>query len=314
MRFDNDVTNQLGVEVPLFSAPMGMVAGPALVTAMARAGGMGLVPGSLPVPQVRDDIRRVREGTDRPFGVNIPLAFAKDPAVVDMIVAEGIGFVTTSAGSPARLTPILKDAGLVVYHVVPTLEAALKAVDAGVDGLVVEGSEGAGFKSPHEVSTMVLLPLVVSRVDVPVVAAGGIVDGASLLAAFALGAQGAQMGTRMLASLESGVHPDVKRAVVGAREVDTMMYNRAIGRPMRVLRTETTTRTDGTDPRPLLAEIRRTYDDGDLEASLAQMGQVAGRVDDVLAVEEIVRATIADFTERLSALAGSYGVVAGARG
>ena len=303
MRFDNDVTHQLGVRVPILSAPMGWVARPDLVAAVSEAGGMGLVPGSLPVEQVREDIRRARTLTAKPIGVNIPIAFAQDPAIVDMIVGEGIRFVTTSAGSPAKFTPALKDAGLTVYHVVPTLESALKAVDAGVDGLVVEGSEGAGFKSPHEVSTMVLLPLVVDRVDVPVIAAGGIADGPSLLAAFALGAQGAQMGTRMLASTESSVHSGVKDAVVAANETDTMMFNRTIGRPMRVLRTPTATAADGTDARALLSRILETYDDGDIGASLAQLGQVAGRVDEVLPVGEIIGRTVADFEaglERLS--------------
>ncbi|MBS44326.1 MAG: nitronate monooxygenase [Nocardioides sp.] len=302
MGFDNDVTNKLGIDLPIFSAPMGWVARPELVAAVSEAGAMGLVPGSLPVDVVRDDIRRVRDLTARPFGVNIPIAFAQDPSIVEMVVTEGVRFVTTSAGSPARLTPALKDAGLTVYHVVPTLEAALKAVDSGVDGLVVEGGEGAGFKSPHEVSTMVLLPLVVSRVDVPVVAAGGIADGRSLLAALALGAQGAQMGTRMLATTESGVHPGLKQAVVDAREVDTMMFNRTVGRPMRVLRTATATAADGGDARPLLAEVRRTYDDGDLEASLAQLGQVAGRVDDVVDVATLLARTVTELEDAAASL------------
>jgi enoyl-[acyl-carrier protein] reductase II len=309
MIFDNDVTNQLGVEIPVLSAPMGWVARPELVAAVSAAGAMGLVPGSLPVEQVRDDIRRVRDLTDKPIGVNIPIAFAKDPAIVDMIVGEGIGFVTTSAGSPGRFTSILKDAGLTVYHVVPTLGTALKAVDAGVDGLVVEGSEGAGFKSPHEVSSMVLLPLITSRVDVPVVAAGGIVDGASLLAAFALGAQGAQMGTRMLASRESAVHTHVKEAVLSASETDTMMLNRSSGRPMRVLRTATATALD-EDPEatagPLLSRILETYEHGDLEASLAQLGQAAGRIDEVLAAAEIIRRTTSEFEQILAGLAARH--------
>ena len=123
-----------------------------------------------------------------------------------MIVDEGIEFVTTSAGSPDKYGPVLKEAGLIVFHVVPTLKGAQRAVDAGVDGLVVEGSEGAGFKNPRDVTSMVLLPLIASQLDVPIVAAGGMADGRSMAAAFALGAEGVQMGTRMLSSVESGVH------------------------------------------------------------------------------------------------------------
>ena len=159
MTLDTRVTKILGIELPIFSAPMGWVAGPELVAAVSDAGGMGLIPGSLPVETVRDNIRRARERTDRPIGVNIPIAFARDPRIVDMIVEEEITFVTTSAGSPSKYTPILKDAGMTVFHVVPTLRAAMKAIDADVDGLVVEGSEGAGFKSPDEVSTFVALLL-----------------------------------------------------------------------------------------------------------------------------------------------------------
>ena len=127
------------------------------------------------------------------FGVNIAQAFVRDPNIVQFVINQGIKFVTTSAGDPTKYTKQLKDAGLVVFHVVPTLKAALKAVAAGVDGLVVEGGEGGGFKNPQDVSTMVLLPLVASKVEIPIVAAGGICDGATMAAAFALGAQGVQM-------------------------------------------------------------------------------------------------------------------------
>jgi enoyl-[acyl-carrier protein] reductase II len=259
MAFDNRITRLLGVDIPILQAPMGMVAKPELVAAVSEAGAMGLVPGSLGLDEVRADIRRTRELTSKPFGVNLPIAFVRDPAIVEMIVAEGVRFVTTSAGSPERYTPILKEAGLTVFHVVPTLAAAEKAVAAGVDGLVVEGGEGAGFKNPRDVSTMVLLPLVASKVGVPVIAAGGIADGVSMAAAFALGAEGVQMGTRMLASAESPVHRNLKDAVVAARETDTLLINRHNGRPVRVLRTQTTAAfehaTEG-DPRGVAAPAR----------------------------------------------------------
>jgi enoyl-[acyl-carrier protein] reductase II len=308
MRCDTRVTKLLGIDVPLFSAPMGWVARPDLVAAVSEAGGMGLVPGSLAVEQVRADIARTQELTDKPIGVNIPIAFAKDPAVIDVVLDAGVTFVTTSAGSPAKYTPILKDAGLTVFHVVPTLYAAQKAVDAGVDGLVVEGVEGAGFKSPHEVASLVLLPMITRTLDVPVVAAGGIVDGASMLAAFALGAEGVQMGTRMLASVESGVHDNVKDAVVRATETDTVLLNRHNRKPMRVLRTELVAQVEAdlTDPVPLLLKVRDTYEGGDLSASLQQLGQVAGRIDEILPVAEIIRRTVAEFEELLGQLSARH--------
>jgi enoyl-[acyl-carrier protein] reductase II len=302
MAFDNRVTRALGVRYPILSAPMGWVARAELVAAVSEAGGMGLVPGSLDLDTVVGDIRRVKELTSRPFGVNIPILFARNDDIVEAIAGEGVGFVTTSAGSPSKHLAALKSAGMTVYHVVPTLAAARKAVDAGVDGLVVEGSEGGGFKNPAEVSTMVLVPLVAQRLGVPVVAAGGVADGASMLAAFALGAEGVQMGTRMLTSAESAVHDNVKDAVRTAAEGDTMMLNRRVGRPMRVLRTETATAADGTDVLPLLADVRRTYYDGDLAASLLQAGQVAGRIDDVRPVSDIIDATVAEFAAGLARL------------
>ena len=184
----------------------------------------------------------MRDLTDRPFGVNIAQAFVRDPAIVEFVIDQGVKFVTTSAGSPTKYTSILKAAGLTVYHVVPTLAAALKAVDAGVDGLVVEGGEGGGFKSPTPVSTMVLLPLVRSKVDVPIIAAGGIIDGATMAAAFALGAEGVQMGTRMVSAAESPVHDNWKQAIVDAAETDTLFLNQRHSPALRALRTERTTR------------------------------------------------------------------------
>ncbi|GAA1749282.1 nitronate monooxygenase [Aeromicrobium alkaliterrae] len=300
--FRNRLTEQLGITVPVLSAPMGWVARAPLVAAVSEAGGLGLVPGSLDLATIEADLAEVRSLTDRPFGVNIPIAFAQDPAIVGLIADAGVRFVTTSAGSPARFIEPLKEIGVTVFHVVPTLATAEKAIAAGVDGLVVEGSEGGGFKNPAEVSTMVLVPLLADRFDVPIVAAGGIADGRTMLAAMVLGAEGVQMGTRMLASRESSVHAAVKDAILGASEADTFMLNRTVGRPMRVLRTATSELADGQDVRPLLARITETYHDGDLDASLLQAGQVAGRIDSLETVAEILREAVASFDARLHEL------------
>lgn len=309
MQFSTRVTRLLDIDIPIVQAPMGHVAKPPLVAAVANAGAIGLVPGSLGLDEVREDIRRTRELTDRRFGVNLPIAFVKDPAIVQMIVDEGIEFVTTSAGSPDKYTPLLKEAGLIVFHVVPSLDGAKRARDAGVDGLVVEGSEGAGFKNPRDVSTMVLLPLVCRSIDLPVIAAGGIADGTSMAAAFALGAEGVQMGTRMMASVEAGVHVNMKNAVVAARETDTMLINQHQRRPVRVLRTATTEAFEGSiegDPMALLPRILELYHDGDLEASLPQCGAVAGRIDEILTAAEIIDRTVAEFRDVVESLPNSY--------
>ncbi|MFP5487872.1 MAG: NAD(P)H-dependent flavin oxidoreductase, partial [Acidimicrobiia bacterium] len=242
--FDNRVSRQLGVHIPIVQAPMGWIARSQLASAVSNAGAMGIIETSSgELDAVKDEIRKMRDLTGgRPFGVNIAQAFVRDPSIAEFVIEQGVEFVTTSAGSPTKYTSVLKDAGLIVYHVVPTLQAALKAVDAGVDGLVVDGGEGGGFKSPTPVSTMVLLPLVRSRVDVPIIAAGGITDGATMAAAFALGAEGVQMGTRMVSAAESPVHDNWKRAIVEAAETDTLFLNQRHSPALRALRTERTTR------------------------------------------------------------------------
>ena len=263
------------------------------------AGGIGLVPGSMGIDISREDIKRVRDMTDRPFGVNLPIAYVQDPSIADMLVEERIPFVTTSAGSPMAYTPVLKAAGIKVLHVVTSLDTAKEAVDAGVDGLVVEGIEGAGLKGQTEVASSVLLPLLAHKLEVPLIAAGGVADGISMAAAFALGAEGVQMGTRMLASVESNVHDGLKQAVLDASETGTVLVNRQNGRPLRVLRTETTAAlefaTDGDPMRELLPNVLATYTEGIVENSLPSMGQVAGRIDSLLPVADIMRKTIEEF-------------------
>src|SRR5207249_12301585 len=171
-RIDTRVSRLLGVRYPIVQAPMGWIARAQLASAVSNAGGLGIIETSSgELDAVRDEIRKMRDLTDRPFGVNTAQLFVTDPGIVDFVVEQGVKFVTTSAGDPRKYTAQLKAAGLTVFHVVPSLGTALKAIAAGVDGLVVEGGEGGGFKNPLDVATMVLLPLVCSKVDVPVIAA-----------------------------------------------------------------------------------------------------------------------------------------------
>ena len=193
----NRICGLAKIEIPIIQAPMTYIAGAQLAAAVSNAGALGII--ETTSEQGRADLARVRDLTDGPVGANIALIMNRDPATVDLLVANGIRFVTTSAGDPSMFTDRLHDAGITVFHVVGTLAAAKKAVDAGVDGLVVEGVEGGGFKNRFGASTMVLLPLVAAHVDVPIVAAGGICDARSMAAAFVLGAEGVQMGTRLLA-------------------------------------------------------------------------------------------------------------------
>ncbi len=241
-KFSNRITELLGIEIPIVQAPMGWIARSQLASAVSNAGGLGIIETSSgELDQIKVEIAKMRDLTDKPFGVNIAQAFVRDPDIVSFVVDQGVSFVTTSAGSPMKYTQPLKEAGLTVFHVVPTLKAAIKAIEAGVDGLVVEGGEGGGFKNPQPVSTMVLLPLIASKFDVPIIAAGGFVDGATMAAAFALGAEGIQMGTRMVSAEESPVHDNWKRAIVDAAETDTVFLNSHSSPALRALRTERTT-------------------------------------------------------------------------
>ena len=247
----------------------------------------------------------MRTLTDKPFGVNIAQLFVRDESIADFVAEQGVRFVTTSAGDPKKYTSRLKAAGLSVFHVVPTLAAALKAAEAGVDGLVVEGGEGGGFKNPLDVSTMVLLPLVASHVDLPLIAAGGISDGKSMAASFALGAEGVQMGTRMVSSTESPVHDNWKRAIIAARETDTVFLNRHSRPGLRALRTQRTTALERAEHVGMdhFSGVKDLYFGGDMEAAIPLTGQVAGRIDEVKSVAQIIDETVRDFRRCASELA-----------
>lgn len=302
----NQVAELLGVDYPIIQAPMGWIARSQLASAVSNAGGMGIIETSSgELDAVRAEIAKMADLTDKPFGVNIAQAFVRDPGIAQFVIDQGVRFVTTSAGDPTKYTTQLKAAGLTVFHVVPTLAAALKAVAAGVDGLVVEGGEGGGFKNPRDVASMVLLPLVASRVAVPIVGAGGITDGCSMVAAFALGAQGVQMGTRMVSAAESPVHDNWKQAIVDAAETDTVFLNRFSKPGLRALRTERTTRLEHQDHVEMseMSSALDLYFGGDMEASIALTGQVAGRIQSVAPVREIIHSTVDEFRARIAELA-----------
>lgn len=300
----------LGVELPIIQAPMGYIARSALASAVSNAGAMGIIETSSGMlDEVRVEIAKMRDLTDRPFGVNIAQAFVSDPGIVDFVVDNGVRFVTTSAGDPTRYTALLKAAGVTVFHVVPTLRAALKAVAAGVDGLVVEGSEGGGFKNPRDVSTMVLLPLVASKVDVPVIGAGGFLDGRTMAAALALGAEGVQLGTVMVATAESPIHDNWKRAIVEAAETDSVLLNRHRAPAVRVLRTERTNALEfdtSVNAMDAMANFRTLYFGGDMESALPLGGAVSGRIEAIRPVAEVIRECAEDCLRIIGELADRY--------
>lgn len=319
MKIETRFTKMTGVAYPIMQAPMGWIARAPLASAVSNAGGMGIIEtssGELDV--IREEIRRMKQLTAKPFGVNIALAFVRDPNIVkfvdEAIVQQGVRFVSTSAGDPAKYCRELKALGLTVFHVVPTLKAALKAVEAGVDGLIVEGGEGGGFKNPQPVMTMVLLPLVREKVDVPIIAAGGITCGRSMAAAFALGAEGVQMGTRMVSAAESPVHHNWKQAIIDAEDTSTVFLNQFSRPALRALRTEKTSRLERElgptyQGPPVVAEFGRAQDlyfGGDMEASIALTGQVAGRIDSIKPVKQVIDETVREFHATIADMAKRY--------
>ena len=306
----NRVLAHTGARYPIVQAPMGWIARTQLASAVSRAGGLGIIETSSGETAACQQEIRQMVALDLPFGVNLPIRFLKDDAMLRFVCESGVRFVTTSAGSPAKFIAPLHAAGIVVYHAVPTLDLALKCEDAGIDGLVVEGSEGGGFKNPEEVSTLVLLQAIRERVAVPLIAAGGIVDGRGMAAAFALGAEGIQMGTRFVASAESPVHEGYKNAIVAAATTGTWVLNTKSTPCIRALKTEFTKAIHeaGLLPADSFKAIRGVYFDGDMNAAPALAGQSAGLIHRVLSAQQIIEQTVAEFhaiTARLGALAAA---------
>jgi enoyl-[acyl-carrier protein] reductase II len=319
MRFSNRITTMFGVDTPIMQAPMGWIARSQLASAVSNAGGIGIIETSSgELDAVRQEIKKMNGLTTKPFGVNIALAFVRDPNIVtfveDAVVKEGVKFVSTSAGDPSKFCKDFQSLGLKVFHVVPTLKAALKAAEAGVDGLIVEGAEGGGFKNPQPVMTMILLPLVREKTGLPLIAAGGITCGRTMAAAFAMGAEAVQMGTRMVSAAESPVHANWKNAIIDAEDTSTVFLNQFSKPALRALRTEKTARLErelvpGYQGPPVMSEfarLRDLYFGGDLEASIALTGQVAARIDSVKPVKQILDETVAEFFSTINGLSRQY--------
>jgi len=307
----NRVLAHTGARYPIIQAPMGWIARSQLALAVSRAGGLGVIETSSGETEICKSEIEVMRASGLPFGVNLPIRFLKDDAMLKFVCESGVRWVSTSAGSPAKFIAPLKSAGIAVYHAVPTLELAQKCVDAGVDGLVVEGAEGGGFKNPEEVSTLVLLQAIREKVDVPLIAAGGICDGRGMAAAFALGAEAIQMGTRFVSAAESPVHANYKNAIVDAAATGTLVLNQKSTPCIRALKSQSmlAVHQSGLLPPDAFKGIRQVYFDGDMEAAPALAGQSAGLIHEVKTAQRIIEDTVAEFfaiTKRLGALASAH--------
>ncbi len=294
----NRVTKHTGSKYPIIQAPMGWIARSQLASAVCESGGMGIIETSSgEIDNCKKEIKKMTELTNKPFGVNLPLLFLQDDSMVKFCVESGVKFVTTSAGDPTKYIKVLKDAGIIVYHAVPSLQGALKAAKAGVDGLVIEGTEGGGFKSPVEVGLLVLIQSIKQKIDLPLIAAGGIVDGAGMAAVFAAGAEGIQMGTRFVSSAESPVHNNFKNKIIDSGIDGTLILNKSSKPVIRALKSNLTMDIDqkGEMDMTAMMNIKNLYFDGDMEAAPALSGQSIGLIDEIKPVKQIIEEIIDEF-------------------
>ena len=286
----------LGIQYPVFQGGMAWVADASLAAAVSNAGGLGLISSvNAGTEAVRNEIRKCHELTDKPFGVNIMLQAPNAGEIAQMVVEEGVKILTTGAGSPAQYMPMWKDAGIKVIPVVASVAQALKMQTAGADAVVAEGAESGGHVG--ELHTMALVPQVVDAVDIPVIAAGGICDGRGAAAAFMLGADAIQLGTRFLAAEECNVHPEYKEKVLKATDISTIVTGKSLGHPVRSLKTPFSKTFARMESDPSVSQddilafgsgaLRKAVRDGDRNGSY-MAGECAGMVRKIEPAKAIV--------------------------
>lgn len=292
----------LNIRHPILQGGMAWVATAELSAAVSEAGGLGILGGgNAPPDYVRDQIRQLRRLTDKPFGVNIPLFSEYADAVIDVCIEERVPVVTTGAGNPGPAIKRLKEAGIIVIPVVASVALARRLEKAGADAIIAEGMESGGHIG--DVATLPLVPQVVSAVNIPVIAAGGIADGRGLAAALALGAVGVQMGTRFICAEECTVHPEYKRRIIEAGDRSTMVSGAALGHPVRSLRNPLSRKfieleQKGASEEEIIAfgtgALRRAAREGDWENGTFMAGQSAGLVNDIKPARQIIEDIIAE--------------------
>ncbi len=304
------LTDLLGIEHPVIQGGMAWTATAELSAAVSNAGGLGVIgAGHMPTELLRDQIRLAKELTDRPFGVNLMLLTPHIDELVAMVLEEGVHAVTTGAGNPGKYMAAFKERDIKVLPIAPSVALAKRLESIGADAIIGEGMEAGGHIG--ELTTMVLTPQLVEAVSVPVVAAGGIADGRGIAAAFALGAEGVQVGTRFMCATECTIHPDVKQRIVKARDRDTVVTGYSTGHPVRVIKNKlakTIVELD-RENRPEDIEVLGSgklalcMREGDLEMGSIMAGQAAAMVECVQPAAEIVEEMIAEACEVMSRLA-----------
>ncbi|EDP69625.1 putative dioxygenase [Flavobacteriales bacterium ALC-1] len=301
----NRITSLFNIKYPIIQAGMIWNSGWRLASAASNSGILGLIGAGSMYPDVlREHIQKCKAATDKPFGVNVPMLYPNIEEIMDIIVAEGVKIVFTSAGNPKTWTKWLQDKGITVVHVVSSVKFALKAQDAGVDAIVAEGFEAGGHNGRDETTTLTLIPMVKEQLQIPLIAAGGIATGKAMLACMVLGADGVQVGSRFVASEESSAHHAFKQVVVDAKEGDTQLTLKELA-PVRLIKNKFYNELQElykTAPTPeqlkeLLgrARAKRGMFEGDLDDGELEIGQIAGLIHDVKSVAEIVTDIIAEF-------------------
>jgi enoyl-[acyl-carrier protein] reductase II len=304
------ISNLFRIQYPIIQAGMVWVSGYKLALAVSQEGGLGLIgAGSMKPDNLENHIKKVQERTQKPFGVNIPLMRGDVEELINVILKNKVEIVFTSAGSPQKYTQRFKDSGLKVVHVISSVKQALKSQESGVDAVVAEGFEAGGHNGVDEITTLCLVPQVVDALSIPVIAAGGIADGRAIAAAFMLGAEGVQIGTRFAASIESSAHDNYKNAVVNAKDSGTQFILRKLS-PIRTIRNRISEQIKLAELsgasieglKELLNHKRefRGIFEGDLEEGLLEAGQSSGLVSQILSVKEIFKELIDGYNSVVS--------------
>lgn len=304
------VTEILGIEHPVIQGGMAWTATAELAAAVSNGGGLGIIgAGHMPTDLLREQIRAAKTLTDRPFGVNLMLLTPHIDDLVEMCLEEGVAMVTTGAGNPGKYMPALKDKGIKVVPIVPSVALAKRMESIGADALIGEGMEAGGHIG--ELTTMTLVPQVVDAVDIPVVAAGGIADGRGVAAAFALGAEGVQLGTRFMCAEECTIHPDVKARILKAKDRDTVVTGQSTGHPVRVIKNKLSRMLEELDrdnkPEELEAlgagKLALCMRQGDLDMGSIMAGQSASMVTRIQPAAEIVAELVSEAEALMSRMA-----------
>ena len=301
----NRITELFKIKYPIIQGGMIWNSGYKLASAVSNAGGLGLIGAGSMYPEVlREHIQKCKKATDKPFGVNIPMLYPNIEEIMNIVIEEGVKIIFTSAGNPKTWTSFLKEKGITVVHVVSSSIFALKAQEAGVDAIVAEGFEAGGHNGRDETTTLTLIPMVKEKIQIPIIAAGGIATGRGMLAAMVLGADGVQVGSRFAASIESSAHNNFKETIVRVKEGDTQLTLKELA-PVRLIKNKFYQDVQELyeqcpskeDLVQLLgrARAKKGMFEGDLEEGELEIGQIAGLIHEILPVEQIIQEMVADF-------------------